>query len=290
MEKIAERMFIEKEYPGVVSSALLLKQGVLLIDAPFRVDDRQSWLERITELGGINNRLMVMLDGHADRLSSTQLMECPILTHKNALRVIPGLLSIQDQPGTTERQKNDAAESFQNIRWAIPDLTYSGEIAIQWDANPVVISHHPGVHPAASWVQYDAGKVVFVGDSVVIKQPPFLDCCNLKLWINELELLSSDVYRGYKIVGGRNGVIEQDSIIEMQKFLTSVNDTIYEFSAVENCELALAERVNTLMKSLNYECSLENYYKNRLTRGLKQLLVRYKKGELEIEGENDVVC
>lgn len=290
MEEIAERIFFEKNYPGVVSAVLFLEKGTLLIDLPLRIDDRQSWLKTIADLGGRNHRLMVMLDAHSDRLSSTHMLEFPILTHKNVLQVIPGFFTSINQVGSQENLKSEGNQLSPTVRWALPELTYTSQISLQWDQQPVVVTHHPGVHPAASWVEFEPEKVIFVGDTVVIKEPPFLDCCDLNLWIENLNRLSSNDYQDYKIIGGRNGVVRQRSIIKLMKFLATVKEMVLELSMMESQELALADRVNKLMKTLNYDRELENYYKSRLTRGLKQLLFRYEKGELLIKGADDAGC
>ena len=290
MEKITQHIYLENKYPGVISSVIFLKQGAFLIDAPLRMDDRQLWFSQIDEYNPGGDRLLVLLDAHADRLSSTQFVDFPILTHKNTLKVIPGFAALQSNSSGIEDHKKEAVDLTQNLRWAIPELTYIGEISIEWDNYPVTITHHPGVHPAASWVQYEPEKVVFVGDTVIINQPPFLECCNLDLWIEELNILSSDTYTDYKIIGGRNGVVKQRSILTMIKFLAAVKEIIFELIATENHDLMLADRVNQLLKSLKYAPMFENDYKNRLMRGLNQLLFRYEKGEIDLEGVRDASC
>ena len=66
-----------------------------------------------------------------------------------------------------------------NIRWATPDITFSDQLTLYWDQDPVVLTQRSGAHFAGSWLTYDAKKVVFVGDSVIFNQPPFLAWANL---------------------------------------------------------------------------------------------------------------
>jgi glyoxylase-like metal-dependent hydrolase (beta-lactamase superfamily II) len=281
MEEIAHNIFIEKGYPGVVSSVLRLGQGLLIIDAPMRADDQQAWQQTLFDLGGGKRRLMVLLDTHTDRLYGTQMMDYPILAQENTLQIIRELPSTQKVSDKQEASDPDTYDLPQSVRWAVPDLTYSNQVSIHWDEHPVVVTHQPGAHPAGSWVRYDPAKVIFVGDSVVIKQPPFLGLCDPDRWIDELNELCSDKYKGYKIICGRNGIVQQRSILKLIKLLGAIKTFVVDASTVENPEKELDQFALILMREINYDRDLKEHYKNRLVRGLKQLLLRYDAGNVK---------
>jgi glyoxylase-like metal-dependent hydrolase (beta-lactamase superfamily II) len=281
MEEIAYNIFIEKGYPGVVSSVIKLSQGLLIIDAPMRADDRQAWQQTLGDLGGGKGRLMVLLDTHTDRLYGTQMIEFPILAHENTLQIIRELPSTQKVSDRQEASDPDTYDLPQNVRWAVPDLTYTKQVSIHWDETPVVVTHQPGAHLAGSWVRYDPARVIFVGDSVVIKQPPYLGCCDLDCWIDELNELCSDVYKGYKIIGGRNGVVQQRSIGKLIKLLSAVKTFVVDAADVDNHEEGLDRFALELLRDIDYDRDLKEHYKSRLVRGLKQLLHRYNTGKTE---------
>jgi glyoxylase-like metal-dependent hydrolase (beta-lactamase superfamily II) len=281
MEEIAYNIFIEKGYPGVVSSVIKLSQGLLIIDAPMRADDRQAWQQTLGDLGGGKGRLMVLLDTHTDRLYGTQMIEFPILAHENTLQIIRELPSTQKVSDRQEASDPDTYDLPQNVRWAVPDLTYTKQVSIHWDETPVVVTHQPGAHLAGSWVRYDPARVIFVGDSVVIKQPPYLECCDLDCWIDELNELCSDVYKGYKIIGGRNGVVQQRSIGKLIKLLSAVKTFVVDAADVDNHEEGLDRFALELLRDIDYDRDLKEHYKSRLVRGLKQLLHRYNTGKTE---------
>lgn len=281
MDEITHNVFIEKGYPGVVSSVIKLSQGLLIIDAPLRADDRQVWQKQLGDLGGGKGRLMVLLDTHTDRLYGTQMMEYPILAQENTLNIIRGLPSTQRASDMQEASDPDTYDMPQNVRWAVPDLTYSTQVSIHWDEHPVVVTHQPGAHLAGSWVRYDPAKVVFVGDSVVIKQPPYLGWCDLDRWIGELNELNSEAFKGYKIIGGRNGIVQQRSIVKLAEFLTAVKIFVEEMSDLENIDNDIDPFAQKLLREINYDRDLKDHYTSRLVRGLKQLLQRHNSGKLE---------
>jgi glyoxylase-like metal-dependent hydrolase (beta-lactamase superfamily II) len=282
MDEIAHNIYIEKGCPGVVSSVIKLSQGLLIIDAPMRADDRQAWQQQLGDLGGGKGRLMVLLDTHTDRLYGTQMIEFPILAQENSLQIIRDLPSTQKVSDMQDASDPETYSLPQNVRWAVPDLTYTKQVSIHWDEDPVVVTHQPGAHLAGSWVRYDPANVIFVGDSVVIKQPPHLGLCDLDRWIDELNELCSDAYKAYKIIGGRNGVVQQRSILKMIKFLSAVKDFVEDTFGMENHDEGLDLFALELMREINYDRDLKDHYKSRLVRDLKQLLQRYNTGKLEI--------
>lgn len=287
MEEIAPNIFIEQSYPGVVSSVLKMSHGLLLIDGPFRVDDRQLWQQKLVNLGGGIGRLMVMLDTHTDRLLSIPLFEIPVLAHENALVII------QELPVTarsSEMPSGSDAEPYelpQNSRWCLPDMTYRQQLNIHWDDQPVVVTHQPGGHLAGSWVRYDAEKVIFVGDSVMINHPPFLAWCNLDRWIDELTGLCSDTFRDYTIVSGRNGVVGQKSIMKMIDILTEIKAAVDELVLMEDSTEAIAHWALKILRRWNFDRSLTEQYQKRLVWGLTKLIKRYKAIHDEAKGDKN---
>jgi len=43
MEEIAHQVFIEKDFRGVVLGAIILDQGLILVDAPIQTEDILAW-------------------------------------------------------------------------------------------------------------------------------------------------------------------------------------------------------------------------------------------------------
>jgi hypothetical protein len=274
MEEIANNIFIEKGYPGVITAVLRLSQGLLMVDAPYRVDDQVSWRQKLQSMGGGSGRLMVMLDTHTDRLLGIQSIDFPVLAHQKTLDIIQTLPMTQRATEVKPGLVSESQESLQNLRWTVPDMMYTHQVSIYWDQAPVVITHQPGGHFAGSWVRYDPEKVIFIGDSVVIHQPPFLGWADLDRWIDELHWLCSDTLLGYKIINGRNGLVRRTSIIKLINFLTTVKGLVNELLEMDNREAGIAQIAPKLLREFSFEYHMTEFYKSRLMWGLKQLIKR----------------
>lgn len=275
MEEIASNLFIEHHEAGVVTGILKLSRGLLVIDSPLKADDRLAWQQHLAQYRGEDRQIMVMLDTHPDRLLGAQMIDMPILAHENALGIIQDLPAVQRALEMQTRKDSESHDQAANVRWPVPDMTYSHQISIQWDDDPVLVMYQPGGHMAGSWVRYDAGKVIFVGDSVVMNQPPFLAWCDLDRWIDELTWLSSDKFKGYKIISSRNGLVRQRSLQKMIDLLTTVRESLGELAGMENRDEAMAQLSQNLLQKLSFDRDLYEQYKSRLVWGLKKLLQRY---------------
>ena len=287
MEEIANHVILESRYPGVVLGALSFERGLVLVDAPLRMEDQFAWRKALQGLGTGSDHLLVMLDTHMDRAIGVRGMETGVLAHENCVEIL------RSRPTSARLQEIDAGADWEpfevptNIRWPVPEMTYTGELALYWGEEPILLTHRAGAHIAGSWLQYDTEKVVFVGDSVVVHQPPFLAWADLDLWIAELELLQSEVYQGYKIISGRNGWVRQRSLPKMQEFLKEAKISVERMASADEPLTVIQDEVPRLLKLLSFNKSLTQLFHNRLAWGLEQYYQNhYLSSEEGTEGEH----
>lgn len=276
MKEIGNNIFIEENYAGVVLCVLRLSHGLLMVDAPYKADDQQSWRHKLANLGGGVGQLMVMLDTNTDRLLGMHLSEFPTLAHETSLEIIQNLPSTMRIPEFQARSDSEAYDQSQGVRWRLPSITFSKQVSIHWDDQPIIITHQPGGHRAAIWVHYEAEKFIFIGDGVVINQPPFLERCNLDLWMDELDWLSSDKFKDYKIISGRNGEIHQESVIKMREYLSDVKAGIEDLRGMNEPDAGIDALAASLLSKLSFNSEMTEQYKFRLVWGLRQLLQQHQ--------------
>jgi glyoxylase-like metal-dependent hydrolase (beta-lactamase superfamily II) len=275
LEEIAYNIFIETSYPGVVVAAWRLKHGLLIVDAPFRIEDQQAWQSRLNKFDIDQHKVLVMLDTHMDRTLGIRGMAINVLSHNRAVEIL------ENRPTTARGQVLDAGADWEfydlpvSIEWAVPDITYSDKLSIFWDEAPIVLTHQPGAHLAGSWLWHDAKKILFVGDSVIVNQPPFLAWADLDYWLAELHWLNSERFKGYKIVSGRNGVVKVGAINKLIGFLTHVNHLISDLVGKDNLYEKIVAAVPGLMKDFSFRNEFTEIYKNRMIWGLNQYMQRH---------------
>jgi len=280
MEEIAPNVFLEDEFAGVILSAFRLDDHLLLIDAPFRHEDIRAWRLKLAELDRDSERLLVIMDAHIDRTMGVRAMESIIVGHECAVEIIRGRPTSgrgQDLVTGAECEMYDLPSS---IRWMLPSMTYTESLSIYLNDNPIDLFHRPGAHVAASWLMYEAEKLLFVGDSVMANQPPFLAFSNLDIWLKELEELLSNQYKGFKIITSRNGVVRARTIEKWLQYLTRIKEIMGEVAAGSGQLADLLAAVPELLKKINFTRNLTELYENRLKWGLE---VYYKQYILDID-------
>lgn len=277
MEQISEHVFIETEYPGVVSGVINLESGLLLIDAPFDQVHQQAWRSRWLDWHGQKEILLVLSDTHLDRTIGISTIEPKIIAHENAVEILRNRSTSGKSQDIDAGAEWPAGDLPANLRWVSPDIIFSNTISLHWGKTPIRISHQPGSHSAGCWVHFDADKVIFVGDSIVGNQPPFLAWSDIETWIEEMKCLMSDQLKGYKIISGRSGVVKTKSIEKMISFLSAVKVVIEELLGSRQNGEGLDSLVNKLMKKLTYDKDFRDVYMHRLRWGLTQYMRRQEK-------------
>jgi hypothetical protein len=287
MDAISKHTYLESDYPGVILGAVQSKRGLFLVDAPFRVEDQNAWRLDLTKLETGKERLLVMLDPHIDRTLGVKGMETEVVGQENCVPIL------HDRPTAFRNQELDAGSDWEpfnlpaNLHWPVPEMTYSDNLKIYWDELPIILEHHPGSHVAGTWLKVLDDSVVFIGDTVVAHQPPFLGYADLDVWLDDLELLLSDAYKGYKIVTGRNAVVRSRTIEKMRNFLEKAKKKIEAFAAHPGEMEDLLSEVPGLLRGLSFNKGLTQRYHNRLAWGLEQYYRRhYRHNDIDFKGEN----
>lgn len=276
MHEITKQVYIEQDYPGVVLGAIALDKGLMLIDAPFDVKYQQAWQMQCLDLAAGNEKLLVITDTHLDRTVGLSTLEYKFLCHDHGMEILQNRSPIEQAEDIDVGTEWGNRQPPPNHRWPLPDMTFSKEMMIYWGDDPVVISHQPGSHLAGCWVRYDAQKVLFVGDSVVLNQPPFLAWADIDPWVDELNLLISERFKGYKIISARNGVVRQKMIEKLINFLTQLKDQLEELSDQTDLGEKVRQIVPKFMKPFSSQKEFHDLYTQRLTWGLEQYLLRHK--------------
>lgn len=275
MEEIANRVYIEDRFPGLVLGAIKLADGLLLVDAPFRNEDIHAWRTTLSSLGGKPNKILVISDTQLDRTFGLRGMESLVVGHQTSVELL------QNRSSSARLQDIDPGAAMipydlsLNARWMMPDITYTDQISIHLDEDPVFITHHPGSHLAGSWVRFDAAKVLFVGDSVATNQPPFLAWADLDRWIADIELLASDEFRGYKIISARQGRLYHQTISKMTRVLKEIRILVRELAEASEPLEAIKKTVPTLLKQFYFDNEMTDLYRIRLVWGLEKYLQRH---------------
>jgi glyoxylase-like metal-dependent hydrolase (beta-lactamase superfamily II) len=272
MQEISPNIFIETSYPGVTLAVIRCQRGLILIDAPLRLEDSRSWRSVLSAMNGGYERLLVVLDEHFDRTLGTRQMES-ISVGQDALNQ-----ALKDRPLSFKTQGQESGADWELVnnlgivRWALPDISFTKRIDLYWDKFPIQLQTVPGPSHASIWVELPQQKIVFIGDTVIPNAPPFLAAADLPAWQEALNKLLSPTYKGYMLVSSRGGVITTNEVKDQAKFLGKVQQQLEKLEGkgmkdheIESISLHLLKHFDS--KSRHYEQFL-----SRLNYGLTHYL------------------
>ena len=269
MQEIAPNLFIEQHSLGMVTGIIRLAKSTTLVDYPFRQDEVKSWRAATSRMVSGDARYLIMLDTHYDRLLSAKASNCTMIAHANT--VLPARLKIINVKGQDEALvQTESFDPTGNVaRLLPPEITFEDSFTMHLDEFDIKMKYRPGANYAAIWVELEAQKIIFVGDSVMVDQPPFLGFANPDIWVDEMELLAGKDYRGYQIVSTREGIVNQDQVKKWGEVIHFIRD---KFASWTKQDLPLEEwfaHIPDIMMHFNPLMRADERYYNRLRWGIR---------------------
>lgn len=269
MQEIKPGIFYEDSYPGPTIGAVLLPRGMIFIDAPLRPEDGHRWKTTLLNRSqGTIHKIVVCLDDHPDRTIGARSLDCPIVSHKDAARALKdpsGMYRGQESSAHWERYPDNTG-----LQWMVPDITFTDKIEFHWSDEPVLMEHHPGPRQGSSWLILPEQKVLFIGDAVVVKGPPFLDNAHLPTWIDTLDELLKAKYKDYTLISGRGGPIEIDQVKELKKTFRKIYRRVDKLASRKASIQDVAELADKYMDDFSFEKRDRDFFLQRLQQGLSQ--------------------
>jgi glyoxylase-like metal-dependent hydrolase (beta-lactamase superfamily II) len=273
MQAIANQVYIENQYLGVTLGAISLPHGLIQIDAPPSPEDGRSWRASLLNLNSGVERLLVNLDAHPDRTLGVRAMDCTVVAHEKTSQ------AFRNRPNTFKAQGDETGADWEavagigSVRWSPPEISFTSRMSIQWSGLQVILEHHPGPTPGASWVLIPEQKIVFVGDLVMKNQPPFLAFSNLPEWLAALDLLLEN-YKDYAIVSGRSGVVSLSAVQAQRDLIANILAEMDALMQKQAGPEAVDALIQPLLAAVKAPPERQKQYAQRLAYGLRHYFLR----------------
>jgi len=272
MKELAPNVFIETGFPGVTLGILAYKHGLVLIDAPFRLDDVRLWKAGMLGLTRGNERLLINLDEHFDRTLGSRQIECLVAGQDKMVQLF------KDRPVTFKPQVIETGAEWEmhnslvSTRWATPEITFSDRLELHWGGNPLLLESRPGPSSCAIWATLPVEKIVFVGDAVISDAPPFLANASLPAWEESLRVLLTPAYKNYTLVSGRNGVVGVPEVKAQLKTLERLGKVVEKLSEKPVHAEDIQKAAHSFLKHYEVPQGRETQYLMRLQWGLTKFM------------------
>jgi cyclase len=273
MQAIANQVYIEDQYPGVTLGVITLPHGLIQVDAPPSPEDGRSWRASLLSLNSGVERLLVNLDAHPDRTLGVRAMDCTVVAHEKTAQ------AFRNRPNTFKAQGDETGADWESVagigsvRWSPPEISFTSRMSIEWGNLQVILEHHPGPTPGASWVIIPELKIVFVGDLVMKKQPPFLAFSSLPEWLAALDILLNE-YQNFTVVSGRSGLTSRADIQSQRDFIANLATQLDALAQKQASPEAVSALIPALLTAVKAPAERQKQYAQRLAYGLRHYYQR----------------
>lgn len=268
MQEISPNVFIDHNAVGLVTGVIRSDEGSVLLDPPMRQDEIKSWRGATARLVTGEVKYLVLLDTNYDRVLSARGSECVVVAHVNN-----GMPSkTRQQSAKTQEEAQAHSEGHEPTpgasRFAPPEVAFQDAMSLHIGDIEIRLEHHSGSNHAGVWAILPRQKVIFVGDTVLAGQAPFLAYSDPAAWVEDLKLLSSRAYRGYQIVSSRNGLVTQEHARAMGKLVGFVQRTFEGLAEKEGSLENYLAVIPRIMKRIEMPQAQEDLSFNRLRWGI----------------------
>lgn len=269
MKKLKANIYYESSYSGATIGALLFSRDTVLIDAPLKPEEGRAWLSDLHKAGAKPRRLVVNLDAHPDRTLGGQTLEGQAIAHHEVVRQIRRRAAIFKALKLESGAEWEETPGLSGLRWILPRITFSGSASLHFDERELRLEHHPGSGPGACWLVSPKDKVVFVGDAVVIGEPPFLGQADIRAWLKQLDLLASREFKDFTILAGRGGKATRKDLAALRRFLVDVDARLKRLAKKKSAPVEIDKLAAKLAGKFKGTAKRQALFTQRLRYGMQ---------------------
>jgi glyoxylase-like metal-dependent hydrolase (beta-lactamase superfamily II) len=157
------------------------------------------------------------------------------------------------------------------VRLVVPQLSFSGRMALAVDGHELELVARPGNAPGAIWVELPRERIVFTGDAVTLGVPPPMQEANLGDWLAALAELRRARYPANIIVPGRGAPTDKKGLKPMEDFLKLVRRRVEALARGKKTRADAAALAETLLAQFHVPAAMREHYARRLRVGLEHL-------------------
>jgi glyoxylase-like metal-dependent hydrolase (beta-lactamase superfamily II) len=245
MRKVTSDVHIENKFPAVYLGLIVVNGKTLLIDCPIRLEDGRSWMQEVLEYG--EPAYTVLLDHHPDRVVGARDSIMPLVGHTLTSQIIAAKSDSFKGSAHPIGAETDRLKRVTGVSRSIPNLTFSDKMTIRLSGGEIEVWHRPGPMEGSIWVVFHRQEVLFIGDAVMVDEPPFIGESNIPAWLETLDDLRSEEFRSYHLISSRQGKVDREEINTMARFLRKVQLRMEHLEGMDDPEAGFDKYAQELL-------------------------------------------
>ena len=229
IEEIAPNIYIGAGFSRVTLGAILTTTGWVCIDTPPYPSDAQAWRAHLAAASRKPVRYLINTDHHRDRIICNQFFDAPVITHQETAKRIFKMKNSVISYAADELNMSDT-ERLESTALKIvpPHFSFNESFSITDGRRNIQLEGNRGPTGGSLHVLTPDEKVIFTGDTLIKEQHPFLDGGDVKVWLDLIEVLKSQDYKGWTFVSGRDGIIKPKDTQPLTDYLLTAYNRVEE--------------------------------------------------------------
>jgi len=222
MEQIAPNTYVSTSFPYVNVGCVVGPRGVVALDAPTLPLHAEAWRKQIAALTDQPIVYTILTDVHPHRMLCAGLFEAPIIASQaayiHAVEYTRGFW--RSVVRRLSRYHPEQEEALQGLEPVLPEILFSDTLTVHKGGADVRVETAVGSSPGSAWIMPEGADVLFVGDTVVIDQPPVMaEALDTKAWLDTLTFLRRPRFAHTTLVPGRGPISGSEATNLMSEYI-----------------------------------------------------------------------
>jgi len=274
MKQIAPNIYVSTEYAYVNVGCVVGPTGVVAVDVPTLPKDTLTWRRQITELTGQPIVYTALTDAHPHRLLCASLLEAPIAASKGAYEQAANYTRgfWRNVIRRLKRDHPDQENALKAFEPTLPSLLFSDSLTLHRAGVDVIMERADGAAPGSGWVKLKDTDVLFLGDTLVVGEPPVMDeCPDTKAWLNTLTSLRRPRLSSVAFVPGRGPISDQSATEPLSEYVRLARRRVRSLHRSGKPREDVVEFVDELLSIFPLPDDSRSRFRRRARNGLKQV-------------------
>ncbi|HUN22923.1 MAG TPA: MBL fold metallo-hydrolase [Anaerolineales bacterium] len=268
MKQISQNIFIDQAARGVTVGAIRTPKGIICVDTPTSATDARKWRIQVSQIDP-TLRCLVYTDAHFDRTLGAQWLDTLVIAQEAASQRMAEYPDVfrphHGLPGGNYEMVNDLA-GVQIVR---PQISFRSSMTLHADQQEIYLYSVPGPSHGQLWVDIPAERVLFVGDTLIQTEHPWLAEANLTAWLEALKSLSER--DGYILIPGRGQPVSNQDLHSTIHYLETLGNLLANLSHVPG-EDSIRKLVEQLLERFSDYSGRRELMRRRLYSSLSLLI------------------
>ncbi len=278
MLEIAPGVYIETGFRRVNVGAVLTEAGFVLIDTPPYPDDALAWRDMLAGLSPRPILAIINTDCHADRILGNGWFDARVIVaHEDTIARLENVPSSFLESAVDSLVRSPGERShFLGTQVKIPTVGFSHRMQLRYGGLAIPLIAMSGPTAGSLWVHLPEQRIVFVGDSVVVHQHPFISSTTTKNWLESLTILRRSRFAADWIVPGRGPVVDKDATEPISDYLRLARRRVQSLYRAGRPRADTSTLVPELLEQFPYDESDLEQVQRRIKAGLDRIYEEVK--------------